>query len=937
MADMKKYLISFQATLSGHKMVMSSLSRMDKEVRKVTDTTKKAGKQQQNFQNQLMKAAKRALIVAPVWMAIRWAMMKVIRTFQDMAKAFIDLDDQLARIRTVMHGTAEDINVEMIAIKRQIIDTSLKSRISIKDLAEGFYFLKTANLDATEAMAAFTPTVNLSIGTMNSMAESARAVAGIYNTMGIYLGENLTVHEKFQHISDVLAYTYATQDVQLSELIQSYTKLAPYITGLSDSFLELTTMLGFLNTRLLRAGRTGRLTGRAILQLTKNAKKLAGILDITFDPDAPIAFLETIGKIRDAMKIAGKLTSEQGDIIQQVFATRAGVVIRLLIEHWEDLSEQIKDAIENVDGFGKKMKEIRMDTIAGQMAKMKNILAVLMDDFLSTAHGAKNLAGFIKLLNANLIATRSIVQGHGKIWAAMGEDYRVFEYKIRGVIQALKEVPLAERFGAFPGMPSLRVYKRAAELTREMYATDVKGTQEAQKAREEYLKTEEKINTLKLEQSGLYEEITKIASSDKPVKQKEKEIKKIQEEIDLKQKLIEEMLPAEIKLVNLKKKATEDVNEIEEEVLGRRNKQIQQDKHLLKMMKIRGASALDIAKEEEKILQLYLGEAINLEDELELLKLRNKVTEEEFKYRQEMVSVLQKTELDMLKIAGASELQILEVKERQLEADRKSKGETQYLLELGKLRTQQQQALGKEKQKENQRLESIAMSYGKADEFERTRVRRAAELAQLGKEDLASRYRSSMADRKIIDDYISYFDEQQKQAIARMAHKIYRMPGEFKEIKLETGAENYWKTWISLGTPAVDTLSKRFENNMVVAWRNISGQLMMTNKVRPPTGVAPQGAYPGAGMPTFGRTSIGVSPTPSPTKDLWTNTWKIVTAEGLVIKGAMGALEATMGELMTVVREEIEQIREEGEKNRDKLNEVINAQDKTTKVTEEAF
>jgi len=389
MPDMKQYIISFQATLQGHKMVMSAMKGMERQVKGVTTTTKAAGKATKTYGQQMGMLVKRAVMVIPVWLVLRAAMMGLMRTFGDMVRAFIDLDDQLARIRTVMHGTADVINAEMVAIKRQIIDTSLKSRIAIKDLAEGFYFLKTANLDATEAMAAFEPTVNLAIGTMNNMAQSARAVAGIYNTMGQYILEGADASEKFEHIADVLAYTYSTQDVQLSELIQSYTKMAPYVTGLTDSFLELTTMLGFLNTRLLRGGRTGRLTGRAILQLTKNSEKLASVFGITFDPDKPIALLETIRKIRDAMGKTGKITAEQGQIIQEVFATRGGVAVRLLIEHFDDLSGQIKDAVENADGFAKKMKELRMDTIAGQMARMKNVLAVLMDDFLTTAMGPK--------------------------------------------------------------------------------------------------------------------------------------------------------------------------------------------------------------------------------------------------------------------------------------------------------------------------------------------------------------------------------------------------------------------------------------------------------------------------------------------------------------------------------------------------------------------
>jgi len=845
MADMKQYIISFKATLQGHKMVLTQLKGMERQVKGVGKVTEKAGKQTQSYGQQMGKLAKRALMVIPVWLLLRSVMMTVMRTFGDMVRAFIDLDDQLARIRTVMHGNAEEIDAEMIAIKRQIIDTSLKSRIAIKSLAEGFYFLKTANLDATEAMAAFAPTVDLAIGTMNSMGESARAVAGIYNTMGQYLDENLTVHEKFQHIADVLAYTYSTQDVQLSELIQSYTKLAPYITGLSDSFLELTTMLGFLNTRLLRSGRTGRLTGRAILQLTKNAKKLSGIFDITFDPDAPIAFLETIGKIRNAMKVTGKLTAEQGDIIQQVFATRAGVVIRLLIEHWDDLSEQIKDAIENVDGFANKMKEIRMDTIAGQMERMKNVLAVLMDDFLATAYGAKNLADAVKLFNSALEATRPVARGTGHVIAVLGAGFRENYYWVRAFTEAMKEMPtggMPVSFGIGVSIPQLR---RAGELLRQYREQDIKGIEETQKAREGYLKNEEKIKTLTLEQSELYGEITKIASSDKPAKQKEEEVKKIQNEIDLKQKLINEILPAEQKEILAKKKATEDVSEVENEILGRRNLQIQNEKHQIKLMKILGASALDISRKELEILETYLGQTTGLEDELELAKKRNKVTEEEVKYRQQITDVFMRTEINLLKVIGGSEIQILELREKQIRAKAKSRGIDVDQLKILNIRIEQQQVLLKEKIREVNVARNLALSYEKADMFQKGRIRRAMELTALETDEIVARYKNDVFDRGVILDYWSSFRKEAQNAILEAVHQWRNLPGdapklEAEDLLPEDSILKYAQKYKEEMFKSVDAINERFRAGMPTFGATITTPPVGAGQLSPPEPEVPR-------------------------------------------------------------------------------------------------
>ena len=83
----------------------------------------------------LVKLSKRALIVAPIWMAIRSAMMLVIRTVAKMVKANLDLEEGMARIRTVMQGTSAEIDANLTVIERTIRDVASNSSASLKELA----------------------------------------------------------------------------------------------------------------------------------------------------------------------------------------------------------------------------------------------------------------------------------------------------------------------------------------------------------------------------------------------------------------------------------------------------------------------------------------------------------------------------------------------------------------------------------------------------------------------------------------------------------------------------------------------------------------------------------------------------------------------------------------------------------------------------------
>lgn len=398
----KQYLLSFYATIQGQKAVISALKQMERETGQVTKSTITAGEATQTFDDKLRHIAKRALLTIPAWLILRSVFMTLIRTVGDMVRTHFELEEGLARIRTVVRGTSGEVESYMKQIKQIILDVATDTKIPIKDLAEAFYFLQTSSLTAQEAMSAFIPTVNAMTATGVGAKEMARAVAGSFNTMVKFMDDSLSSAEKFNKIADVLTFTFATQDVEMSELVEGYTKLAPYVTGLEEDFTELVTTLGFLNTRLLRSGRTGRLLGRSILQLSKNSEKLAQIFGITFDPDEPIGFLEVIRGIANQLGQNTKITEEQGRALQEVFATRGGVPIRLLVSAIQDLDKAIESAGGSVEGFAQKLAEIRMTTVTAQAQRMRNIFAILFESFVTGATGTGDYAEALKEINDGL-------------------------------------------------------------------------------------------------------------------------------------------------------------------------------------------------------------------------------------------------------------------------------------------------------------------------------------------------------------------------------------------------------------------------------------------------------------------------------------------------------------------------------------------------------
>jgi len=1134
----KQYLISFLASIQGDKLVVRGLRKIQTETDKTGKGGDKLGKKTKSLGQQFQKLALRAALTIPVWLLLRSIFMGIITTIRDMIIANLDLEEGLARIKTVVSASSKTVETDMARIKQKILDVAVKTRIPIKDLAEAFYFLRTANLSTQQAIDAFEPVINAMVGTMNNAKDTARAVAGIFNTMGDAIGDNLTDLEKMQKISDLLTFTYAcytpdteiltdqgwkyfkdlnktekvatlnpktneieyqkpreyvvkwfdgklchlkgkfadikvtpkhklytkvgyrpknqnyvlaeagkvfgrpksfyrgsnwlgdnpeyfilpeienktgnrkakkipmklwvqflgwylsegcctwiegddptykitiyqskkskywddlklimkkmpytvsefhrgfnihnkqlcqylkqfgksyekfipngiknlskdllraflqtyafgdssfkkkgfviitsskkmrddlqeialkanygttyltrpatskkikgiktntrenwmigfsnrteflmynkknkyyaklenrktasveewvdykglvycvevpkyhtlfvrrngktlwcgnTQDVQLQELTESYTKFAPYVSGLSDDFTEIITTLGFLNTRLLRGGRTGRLTGRAILQLTKNSSKLADVFGITFDPNKPIKFLEIIEQISKQIKTQGAITAQQGQKIQDVFATRAGVAVRLLIDNFDELKRQVQRANEEAEGFAKRMKAIREETTRAQLGRLKNLLAIVAHEYLNNALAGMTLAQAIKGINDNLEASRDQFRQAGSEVGFYTANMRLLVQTIAKLRDNTSEANIVlgsmdEAMGKSVGFDIRTFGVAGAHISSGIRMFKI--------ALDALI---ESTGISREEQQKKHEEFQRQINSDKRT------------------------------LMNFTVKQKADVQATE--VRRDTHKEIQQIiKHQVNLMKIVGASELEIAKFKEEALDLELGNLDIKEEILRVQKENNNLIEKELQSRRTIKDQILNAQITILKTLGASESDIIDMKKRELDLMREVIGEEQYRLQLKNLELQKVVAITKEKRKEWDAVTGLFGQYAKADELERGRIKRAIELTQLKPKQIAWKYRTNIFDREIIDDFFSHFNSQSKDAVNKTRNDIFKLGVDFPKPRLKLTVEEqmkfdanqFWNPWEKRGFEAIENLKEKF-------------------------------------------------------------------------------------------------------------------------------
>jgi hypothetical protein len=186
----------------------------------------------------------------------------------------------------------------------------------------------------------------------------------------------------------------------------------------------------------LKSGRTGTLTARTILRLIKNSEKLRTTFGIALAPDEPINLIKVLERINEIFKAQGKLTASQAEALREVFATRGLVTPQLLLAEgaFEDLTKAIDDFIERGEGIAERLREIRELTTTAQLARFKNNIAVLANEFVTASLGGQSFAKVLKDINDDVAKSRDSFR-------EAGSRVRTYIEAITALRRALQDIP----------------------------------------------------------------------------------------------------------------------------------------------------------------------------------------------------------------------------------------------------------------------------------------------------------------------------------------------------------------------------------------------------------------------------------------------------------------------------------------------------------------
>ena len=323
-----------------------------------------------NITDQYQKALARVAVVVPIWQAFRMIMQGVMETIKDLGKAYADFVKEMSRVATVTKsvGTSQE---EFIELQKSAIAFTEKSTVTLKDSATAMYQIATAGLSASETLAGFEHILNTSVGTMTDITTTGKLMAGAFKLFGESLDDSLTISTKFQTIADSLAYTFSTQQVELSEIATAFGYAATAANSIDFEMKELIGTIGFLNTGLLKGSKAGTSLTNAIIKASSNLEKLEIITGTAFDPTKPLNFKKVMEALNKRFG-EGKLNIEESAEAHDLFGRRGVRAILQIMQRWGDWNEAIDLSAEKIEGMAEKNRELMEENIPKQLEKLTN-------------------------------------------------------------------------------------------------------------------------------------------------------------------------------------------------------------------------------------------------------------------------------------------------------------------------------------------------------------------------------------------------------------------------------------------------------------------------------------------------------------------------------------------------------------------------------------
>ena len=401
---------------------MKSISELGKSLRDAGVDTSKLGSEQDRLRTHIdqVKAAQDRLNAARSkyaqirerldWGNIKNDVMSVLATFSALKapiKLSADFEAAMARVKAVAFSGENADLAGFEAMKKQALQLGADTQFTAIQAAATQENLARSGMSAKNIMAALPAVLNMAAAEGMDLADAGTIVAKGLGGMG--LGGEYAVR-----LADVLAYTSANSNTNISMIGEAFKVVAPVLAPLGASMEQISSYIGVMANKGFEGSQAGTAIASSVMRLSNLPNKAVGMLkDIGLDPrmfktkEGGMVELPEIMRMMDKAMKSRKLGEAQRlAIVKEVFGTNQGKAMSAFLEaSVSGMTDTLQNGVQN-NSFGQaqKMANINLDTLNGQLqilgSAWDGVRTTIGDMFSPIVRaGVEKLSGALSWLN----------------------------------------------------------------------------------------------------------------------------------------------------------------------------------------------------------------------------------------------------------------------------------------------------------------------------------------------------------------------------------------------------------------------------------------------------------------------------------------------------------------------------------------------------------
>ncbi len=395
-----KYIIEFDAKHADK--VTRQIKNIGGSMEKFGKQTEKTAKSTKGLASSMGGLMTRALLVIPVWMALRSVYMAFFNTIRQGLKHIRDLDKAMARAAAVTHGV-DDKSGFIAKLKGDVRGIAMDTGTTVDKVAEAFYRFGTAGLSATESVEGMKLAIKTSIAMMGDSTQTARTLADVYNLMKHNIKGAVTEQQAMQKIASTMAVLWTQNAFELNEFNTALKTVTGVAKNMDLTLDELMGTLAVSHTLMQRGGTAGTQLARSFMMMVKNGEAVNTLLGEQVNLSKENAFGLFVKVLKE---INGQYTDglAKSQALFDIFGMKGTKVTAALTANFgkwigqlEELQNMpLEERMEKLN----ELYELQLNTIDKQLGRMRELTNVTFEAFVTGVTGADNYVGALKKINS---------------------------------------------------------------------------------------------------------------------------------------------------------------------------------------------------------------------------------------------------------------------------------------------------------------------------------------------------------------------------------------------------------------------------------------------------------------------------------------------------------------------------------------------------------